>query len=57
MLYYLWYDEQADLLGSCSTYKEHFSFVHSTVLANESRYSQADVDNIDSDENGPPEHL
>ena len=31
--------------------------VHSTVVANESKYSQADVDDVDIDEDGPPEHL
>ena len=57
MLYYPWYDEQADLLGGYSTYEQHYRHVHSTVLANESKYSQADVDDVDIDENGPPEHL
>ena len=56
MLYYPWYDEQADLLGGYSTYEEHYRRVHSTVLANESKYSQADVDDVDIDENGLPEH-
>jgi len=31
--------------------------LHSLVLANASRYSQADVDHIEVNENGPPEHL
>ena len=57
MLYYPWYDEQADLLGGYSTYEEHYRHVHSTVHTNENKYSQTDVDNVDIDENGPPEHL
>ena len=31
--------------------------MHSTVLDNESKYRQADIDDVDIDENGPPEHL
>ena len=35
--------------------------VHMTILANESKYSQADddvdIDEDDIDEDGPPEHL
>ena len=31
--------------------------MHPTVVANESMYSQADVDDVDIDENGPPEHV
>ena len=31
--------------------------MHSTVLANKSKYSQANVDDVDIDENGLPEHL
>ena len=57
MLYYPWYNEQADLLGSYSTYEEHYRHVHSGVVANESKYSQAVVDDVDIDEDGPPEHL
>ena len=47
MLYYPWYDEQADLLGGYSTYEEHYRHVHSTALTNESKYSQADTDDVD----------
>ena len=57
MLFYPWYDEQADLLGGYSTYEEHYRHVRSTVLANERKYSQADIDDVDIDEDGPPEHL
>ena len=57
MLYYPWYDEQTDLLGGYSSYEEHYRNVHSTVLTNEQKYSQSSVDDIDIDEDGPPEHL
>jgi len=57
MLYFPWYDEDRDLLGQYATYEEHYNSVCPLVLANESRYSQADVDDIEVDENGPPEHL
>ena len=57
MLYYPWYNELADLKGGYSTYEEHYRHVHSTVVANECKYSQTDVDDVDIDEDGPPEHL
>ena len=57
MLYYPWYDEQTDLLGGYSTYEGRYRHVHSTVLVNESKYSQADVEDVDIDEDGPHEHL
>ena len=57
MLYYPWYDEQTDLLGGYSTNEGHYRRVHSTVLVNESKYSQADVEDVDIDEDGPHEHL
>ena len=44
-------------MGQYATYEEHYNSVHPLVLANESRYSQADVDGIEIDEDGPPEHL
>ena len=34
MLYYPWYDEQRDLLGSYSTYEEHYRHVHDVVQIN-----------------------
>ena len=49
MLYYPWYDEQRDLLGSYSTYEEHYRHVHYVVQINASRYTQDEVDNIDID--------
>ena len=57
MLYYLWYDEHADLLGDCATYKEHYTHVRATVLNNETKYSQNDVEDVEIDEDSPPEHI
>ena len=31
--------------------------MHSTVVANERKYSETDVDDVDIDQDGPPEHL
>ena len=50
MLYYPWYNEVQDLLGSYSTYEVHYQRVHSIVVNNESKYSQADVKNVQIDE-------
>ena len=57
MLYFPWYNEQTDLLSGYSTYEEHYNHVKSIVLANENKYSQTDVDSVDIEEDGPPEHL
>ena len=57
MLYFPWYNEQTDLLGGYSTYEQHYNHVKVTVLANENKYSLTDIDNVDIDEDGPPEHL
>ena len=57
MLYFPWYNEQTDLLGGYLTYEQHYNHVKSLVIANENKYSQTDVDNVDIDEDGPPEHL
>lgn len=53
MLYYPWFDEQVDLLG----YEAHYTHVCDTVHTSESKYTTEDLDNVDFDENGPPEHL
>ena len=50
MLYYPWFDEQAGLLGSYSSYQAHYRH----VLTNESKYTK---ETIDVDKDGPPEHL
>ena len=57
MLYYPWYDEHSDLLGGFETYEQHYTHVTSVVLANESKYSHTSIEDIEVDENGPPEHL
>lgn len=57
MLYFPWYNEQTDLLHGCSTYEQHYNHVKAAVLANESKYCQTHVDDVDIDEDGLPEHL
>ena len=57
MLYYPWFDEQADLLGGYPSYEAHYRHVCDTVHTNESKYTQEDIDDVDIDANGPPEHL
>ena len=46
-----------DLLGGFETFEEHYNRVKRIVLANEDKYTEADIDDIDVDEDGPPEHL
>ena len=57
MLYFPWYSENTDLLGGHSTYEEHYHHVHAIILANESKYSQSAVEDIQIDEDGPPEQV
>ena len=57
MLYYPWFDEQTDLLGGYPSYEAHYRHVCDSVHTNEARYTVEDVDDMDVDENGPPEHL
>ena len=57
MLYYPWFDEQADLLGQYATYEEHYRHVKTIVQTNENKYTKAKIDDIQVDEGGPPEHL
>ena len=57
MLYYPWYDEHSDLLGGYETYEQHYTHVKSIVLANESKYTHTSIEDIEVDEDGPPEHL
>ena len=57
MLYYPWYNEQADILGGYSTYEEHYRHVCNIVHTNESKYTKENVEDIEIDEDGPPEHL
>ena len=57
MLYYPWYHEERDLLGGYDTYEQHYQHVQAIVDTNEQKYCSDEVDNIDLNENGPPEHL
>ena len=57
MLYYPWYDEHSDLLGDYSIYEEHYRHVCHVAHANECKYTHANVEDIDIDEDGPPENL
>ena len=57
MLYFPWYSEEADLLSGCSSYEEHYRRVHTIVSANEKKYTQSDIEDIEIDENGPPQHV
>ena len=57
VLYYPWFDEQTDLLGGYPSYEAHYRHLCDTVHTNESKYTKEHMDDIDVDENGPPEHL
>ena len=57
MLYYPWFDEQTDLLGGYPSYEAHYRHVCDTVLTNESKYTKEAIDEVNVDEDGPPEHL
>ena len=57
MLYYPWFDEQADLLGGYETYEQHYNHVKNMVQANEIKYTKEEIEDIDVDADGPPEHL
>ena len=56
MLYFLWFDETTDLLGGYETSEEHYFHVQSVVLANERKYTQQHVDEIQLSNSGPPQH-
>lgn len=57
MLYFPWYNEDTELLGGYATYTEHYNSVCHIVLANGNRFTRANIDNIDIDENSPPQHV
>ena len=57
MLYSPWFDEETHLLGRYATYEEHYRHVKTIVQTNESKYTKADIDDIQVHEDGPPEHL
>ena len=44
-------------MGGYATYEKHYRHVHDVVHDNESKYTQADIEDLEIDENGPPEHL
>ena len=52
-----WYNDSTDLLGGYATYEEHYSHVRRIIEHNESKYTQANVDSVEINENDPPEHV
>ena len=57
MLYFPWYNEEIDLLGGHSTYELHYRIVHAIVLTNEQKYTLSNIEDIELDEDGPPQHV
>ena len=57
MLYYPWFDEHTNLLGGYPSYEAYNRHVCDTIHTNEAKYTIEDVNDVDVDENGPPEHL
>ena len=45
------------MMNMQTTYETHYNHVKSVVLANENKYIEADVNELDIDQNDPPEHL
>ncbi len=56
MLYYPWFNETTDLLGGYSTYEEHYNHVRHIVTTNEQKYTLANIDSLEMEENYIPEH-
>ena len=56
MLYYPWYNEETDMLGSYSSYAEHYDAVKEVICSNEEKYTAEQVDNLQIDEDSTPEH-
>ncbi len=56
MLFYPWYNESTDLLADYSTYEEHYYHVKQTVVDNEQKYTLADIEGLEIDENNIPDH-
>ena len=44
------------MLSGYSTYEEYYHQVRSIVISNEKKYNKSDIDDIQLDENSPPEH-
>ena len=57
MLYLPWYNESTYLLGGYATYEEHYNHVRRIIEHNESKYTQANVDSMEVDENDLSEHV
>ena len=57
MLYCPWHDEETDLLGGYEIFEEHYRQVQAIVHTNEQKYCNSEVDNVNIDENGPPQAL
>lgn len=58
MLYYPWRNKDVDIIADCETYEERYNDMFNVVYDNECKYSEdPDVDDVEYDENGPPEHL
>ena len=55
-LYCPWYNETSDVLGGYTTYEQHYNHVKHIVTANEQKYTTADINNIEIDENNVPDH-
>ncbi len=56
MLYYPWFNESNDLLGGYSTYEDHYNHVKHIITTNEQKYTLANIDGLEIDENNIPEH-
>ena len=49
--------KQILLLGGYPTHEAHYRHDSDNVHCNESKYTKEDIDDVEVDENGPPEHL
>ena len=56
MLYYPWYMEASDLLGGYESYEEHYNYVLNEIIHNKRKYTAADVENVNYDEENRPQH-
>ena len=56
MLYNPQCNETTAFFGSYSTYEDHYNKVKQTVVANVQKYTLADIDGLEIDENNIPEH-
>ena len=56
MLYYPWRNEETDIIGGCETYEERYYSVED-VAVNECKYNEVPDNDVEYNENGPPEHL